>query len=36
MKADVADFVSRCLTCQRVNCKHQKSPELLQPLLVSK
>jgi len=36
MKADVANFVSRCLTCQRVNCEHQKSLELLQPLFVSK
>ena len=24
MKRDVADFVSRCLTCQQVNAEHQK------------
>ncbi|KAL9374753.1 hypothetical protein Peur_031632 [Populus x canadensis] len=34
MKADVADFVSRCLTCQRVKGEHQKPPGLLQPLLI--
>ena len=32
MKADVSNFVSRCLTCQRVKGEHQKPPRLLQPL----
>ena len=35
MKADVADFVSRCLTCQIVKGEHQTPPGLLQPLLIS-
>jgi len=33
MKANVADFVSRCLTCQRVKGEHQKPLGLLQPLI---
>jgi len=34
MKANVAYFVSRCLTCQSVNGEHQKPPRLLQLLLI--
>ena len=29
MKADIGDFISRCLTCQRVKGEHQKPPGLL-------
>jgi len=32
MKRDVAEYVARCLTCQRVKAEHQKSGGLLQPL----
>ena len=32
MKGDVTNFVSRCLTCQRVKVEHQKPAGLLQPL----
>ena len=32
MKRDVADFVKRCLTCQRVKAEHQKPGGTLQPL----
>ena len=32
MKKDVAEFVSKCLTCQQVKLEHQKSSGLLQPL----
>ena len=32
MKRHVGDFVRRCLTCQQVKAKHQKSERLLQPL----
>ena len=32
MKKDVAEFVSRCLTCQQVKLEHQKPSGLLQPL----
>ena len=35
MKADVARFVSRCLTCQQVKAKHQKPAGLLQPLPIA-
>ena len=31
-KRDVAECVSRCLTCQRVKVEHQKPSGLLQPL----
>jgi len=24
MKKDIADFISRCLTCQQVKCEHQR------------
>ncbi|GJZ76976.1 putative reverse transcriptase domain-containing protein [Tanacetum coccineum] len=30
MKADIATYVSKCLTCAKVNAKHQKPSELLQ------
>ena len=36
MKADVAKFVAKCLTCQLVKAKHQKSIGKLQSLLISK
>jgi len=32
MKRDIADYVARCLTCQRVRTEHQKLGGLLQPL----
>src|SRR5262249_18941617 len=32
MKRDIAEFVSRCLTCQQVKLEHQKPSGLLQPL----
>lgn len=32
MKRDVADFVSKCLTCQQVKIEHQRPSGLLQPL----
>jgi len=32
MKKDVAEYVARCLTCQRVKAEHQKPGGLLQPL----
>ena len=32
MKKDIAEFVARCLTCQRVKTEHQKPGGLLQPL----
>jgi len=32
MKKDIADYVARCLTCQRVKTEHQKPGGLLQPL----
>ena len=32
MKADIARFVARCDTCQRIKAEHQKLEELLQPL----
>ncbi|KAK2449583.1 hypothetical protein QL285_008768 [Trifolium repens] len=34
MKAEIADFVSRCLICQQVKVEHQKPGGLLQPLEV--
>ena len=34
MKKDVADYVARCLTCQRVKTEHQKLGGLLQGLLI--
>ena len=35
MKRHVGDFVRRCLTCQQVKVKHQKTAGLLQPLEVA-
>ncbi|KAL5831658.1 hypothetical protein ACOSQ4_017012 [Xanthoceras sorbifolium] len=32
MKKDIAELVSRCLTCQQVKAEHQKPVGLLQPL----
>ena len=32
MKWDVAEYVSKCLTCQQVKAEHQKPSGLLQPL----
>ena len=32
MKKDVAEFVSKCLTCQQVKLEHQRPAGLLQPL----
>jgi len=32
MKKDIAYYVARCLTCQRVKAEHQKLGGLLQPL----
>lgn len=34
MKRDIADFVSRCLTCQQVKAPRQRPAGLLQPLSV--
>ena len=34
MKRDIAEFVSRCLTCQQVKFEHQKPTRLLQSLLI--
>jgi len=32
MKRDIAEYVTRCLTCQRVKTEHQKPGGLVQPL----
>ena len=32
MKREIAEFVSKCLTCQQIKIEHQKSAGLLQPL----
>ena len=32
MKRDIAEFVSRYLTCQQIKAKHQRPRGLLQPL----
>ena len=32
MKRDIADFVSKCLTCQQVKLEHQRPSELLHQL----
>ncbi|XP_057526299.1 uncharacterized protein LOC130805541 [Amaranthus tricolor] len=32
MKKDIADYVSRCLTCQKVKSEHKRPGGLLQPL----
>jgi hypothetical protein len=34
MKRDIADFVSRCLTCQNVKVEHQRPLGPLQPLSI--
>ena len=34
MKRDVANFVSRCLTCQQVKTEHQAPSGMLQPLTI--
>ncbi|KAL0391150.1 UNVERIFIED_CONTAM: hypothetical protein Scaly_0472100 [Sesamum calycinum] len=36
MKRDVADFVARCLNCQKVKAEHQRPGEWLQPLEILK
>ena len=36
MKREVADFVARCLVCQQVKAKYQKSSGKLQSLNISK
>ncbi|KAK6160533.1 hypothetical protein DH2020_003914 [Rehmannia glutinosa] len=36
MKHQVAEFVARCLTCQRVKAEHQRPSGLLQPLRIPK
>ncbi|XP_027343061.1 uncharacterized protein LOC113855628 [Abrus precatorius] len=35
MKRDVAEYVARCLTCQKAKVEHQCPPRLLQPLEIS-
>ena len=32
MKREIAEYVARCLTCQRIKTEHQKPGGLLQPL----
>ena len=34
MKKEIADFVSRCLTCQQVKAEHQKPVGKIQPLSI--
>ena len=34
MKREIAQYVSKCLTCQQVKAEHQKPSGLLQPLEV--
>jgi hypothetical protein len=36
MKTEVAQFVERCLTCQRVKAEHQKPARMLKPLTIPK
>jgi homoserine kinase len=36
MKRDIAEYVTRCPSCQQVNAKHQRSARLLQPLNILK
>ncbi len=33
-KKDIADYVTRCLTCQQVKAKHQVPSGLLQPIII--
>ena len=35
MKSDIAEFVSKCLTCQKVKSEHKRPGGLLQPLEIS-
>ena len=35
MKRKIADWVSKCLTCQKVKTEHQRPSGLLQPLEIS-
>ena len=32
MKKDVAEYVSRCLTCQKIKAKHRHPASKLQPI----
>jgi hypothetical protein len=32
MKKDVADYITRCMECQKVKAEHRKPTDLLQPL----
>ena len=34
MKREIAEYVSRCLTCQQVKAEHQRLAGLLQPLQI--
>lgn len=34
MKHDITEFVSRCLTCQKLKADHHRSQGLLHPLLI--
>nr|GEV89404.1 putative reverse transcriptase domain-containing protein [Tanacetum cinerariifolium] len=34
MKKDIAEYVSRCLTCMKVKAEHQRPPGLLQQLKI--
>ena len=34
MKREIAEFVSKCLTCQQIKIEHQKPAGLLQPLSI--
>jgi hypothetical protein len=34
MKREVAQFVERCLTCQRIKAEHQKPTGMLKPLTI--
>jgi len=34
MKREVAQFVERCLTCQRIKAEHQKPAGMLKPLTI--
>ena len=36
MKKDIAEFVAKCLTCQKVKVEHQKPAGFLQPLEIPK
>ena len=34
MKKDVAEFISKCLTCQQVKAEHQAPAGMLHPLSI--